>query len=297
MAETVKKISRKIRGIPEANFLVGDEAEQVYYWTSFENITVTIRRYGKPFEKIICPECGKTLNEKLMKNLVDHHSFRLAANIEFTGAYHKKLSELYVKIKNKKLNLEEAFRIRKDIRREFYDKPKGERAGSGSATKSIPTVCPECGEKLGLLDVSIEAKPMTETAPSSAQWVALEKTPRQMRILKKHLIPKGEEYTEWIEGSDLEPFIQKMQKWETELEKLPYIRELQRPLSNLDADIGTAINAIRENIRTRIDSVYNILATPPNITITHASASEPTKEKTAFEKEMEELGAKKIARR
>ena len=104
---------------------------------------------------------------------------------------------------------------------------------------------------------------MTETAPSSVEWIALEKTPKQMRILKKRLIPKGEEYEEWIDGSDIEPFIQKMQKWEAELAKIPYIRQLTRPLSNLSADISTAINAVREDIRTRTDRVYNILANPP----------------------------------
>ena len=77
MAETVKKISDKIRGVPEANLLVGDEAEQVYYWTRFKNITVKMRHRGKPLEKVICPQCGKTLNEKRVKKLVDHHSFSL----------------------------------------------------------------------------------------------------------------------------------------------------------------------------------------------------------------------------
>jgi len=173
------------------------------------------------------------------------------------------LLELYSKIKNKKLNLEQAFKTRNDIRREFYDKPKGERAGSSDTTKKIPLVCPECEEKLGAVDVQIEVKPMTETAPNSVEWIALEKTPRQMRILKKRLIPKGEEYEEWIDGSDIEPLIQKMQKWEKELAKIPYIRELVQPLSNLSADIGTAIDAIRKDICTRADRVYNILANPP----------------------------------
>lgn len=263
MSKTVKKIANKIQRKPTAKLLIGDELEDVYYWTKFKNITVTMRRYGKPIEKIVCSKCEKTFSEKRIKGLVDHHSFRLAANIQFTGAYNKKLSELYAKIKNRKLNLAEAFKIEKDIRHEFYDKPKGERAGAGDTTKSIPLVCPECSEPLGLIEVAIKANPITETAPNVSEWVALEKTPRQMVILKKYLIPKGEDYPEWIDGSDMQPFILKMEKWKAELAKMPYVRELYRPLSNLDADIGTAINAIKEDVRTRSNRVYNILKNPP----------------------------------
>lgn len=262
MSETLKKASRKLRGVPEARLMV--EAEP--FMAHLPNIEIKIRFRYKPMSEafpIIC-SCGQKVTEKHAKSAVSEHGVSMRAmHVNEKGKQNQRLIDLYEKIAKRKISATEGFEEELRIRR-IYDTIPSDEKPVGSAKASVPFDCPNCEARLGLLEVAVECSPDHPIPPDVEEWVGLKRTPKELRLIRKNLMPDGVVYEDWLSGRDMEGFIQKLESWKEELQKVPYIRSLHKPLSNLSSDIYTAVKSVREEIRTRPSRVYNLLKNPPS---------------------------------
>lgn len=230
------------------------------------NITFIITRNGKlikDFAPIICPSCKAEISEKEVNNVIRKRAVsRRALLVNAKGKWNKKLNELYDKIRKGKIGSAEAVEMEQQILIEFQRVPKNDQPLPHIRGR-IPIKCADCGYLLGHVDITITAKPENAFPPDVKDWVALKKNPKEMRWIRENLLPENIEYKDWINGKDMEPFIEKLETWKLEIDKLPFIRTLQRPISNLHAAIYATLEQIKEDIRTRPDRVYNLLKNPP----------------------------------
>jgi len=308
MTETAKKISRKIRGKPEPTLLI-DETDLPEFdqfrdgkWLKKDNVEASVIFGRKPIfqNPPICDVCGEKISSKDVQDVIELKGslWREICYVAITAQYYAELTKLYDTIRNGKIGLEDAFQQEVLLKEKYFEgKPETERPGVSNAKGSVALDCGKCGARLGLVEVSVKTKIDFPYIPDVQHWVALEKSPRQLRIIKENLLSEGTNYDDWIQGNDMREFIEKLQTWKEEIDKLPFQRELYRPLSNLSADIGTAITKIKEEIQTRDDRVYNLLRNPPTAP---PRKPEPLPEKREPPEKSQEfykkLGAKPIRR-
>lgn len=234
-------------------------------WLGLPNITVTIRYKNKPLSenRPICDACGTKMSGKEVELAFAHHHISYAAYpVQKAGEFQQKLSVLYDKIRKRQVTSEEAFKQEEDLRKLYFGKPKEERPVS-STTGNVPLDCPNCKKRLGVLSVRVETNPgeRPET-PSVKDYINLPITAEQERFIQERFEPKVP-YRDWLEGKDLEPFIEKLEKFKEDIAKLPYVRMALRQLGNLHASAYAAIEVLQREIRTRPDQVYNLLKNPP----------------------------------
>lgn len=230
------------------------------------NVEFTITRNGKlikDFAPVVCPSCKAEISEKEINSIIRNHGVsRRALLVDVRGKQNKKLNELYDRIRRGKLGSAEAFETQRQILNEYRNYPKDDQPLS-NIRGHIPMQCADCSYLLGHVDITITAKPENAFPPDVKDWVALKKTPKEMRWIRENLLPEGVEYENWLGGKDTEPFIGKLEAWKTEIDELPFISALYRPIGNLRAAIHAAIEQIKDEIRTRSDRVYNLLKNPP----------------------------------
>jgi hypothetical protein len=316
MPEALKKVKRKIRGKPEPTLLI-DETDSSEFdefrdgrWLKKPNVDARVTFNGKQiFENPpICPACGEKVSAKEIAWAIEVKGslWRQTCYVATTAEFYTELGEVYDKIRNGKIELEEAFEKERLLKERFFEgKPESERPGIQSAKGNVPLDCSKCEKRLGLIEVSVKTKVGYPYVPEVREWLALKKSPIQMRLIKEEVMPEGASYETWITGEDMGEFIKKLEAWRDEVEKIPLIRELYRPLSNLSADIGTAITKIKLEIQTRESRVYNLLRNPPMSPPRTAKPEPPPKKKKGlseeskrvYEKLMKKIGARPIARR
>ncbi|MDH5790036.1 MAG: hypothetical protein OEZ27_05535 [Nitrospinota bacterium] len=230
------------------------------------NITFTITRYGKllkDFAPIVCPSCKAEISKKEINNIIRKHGVSSRALlVDAQGKWNKRLNELYEKIRKGKIGSAEAFETEQRILTEFQRVPKDDQP-LPHIRGTIPIKCADCGHLLGHIDITVTAEPPNAFPPDVKDWIALKKNPKEMRWIRENLLPENVRYENWIDGKDMELFIKKLEAWKSEIDKLPFIRTLQRPIANLHAAVYATIEQIKEDIRTRIDRVYNLLKNPP----------------------------------
>jgi len=265
MNETVKKISRKIRGIPEAELLIGELDEP--YREDLPNVEFTLRYKYQPIQPITCPECGKTISKKQIRMVVDAHGFsRRALLVNLKGQQNQKLTELYEKTKKHKISPREFFTTEHRIIRMFDSRKKDEQPIS-SINQSVPIKCPYCDYKLGLIEVKVIAKPERSMLPAVEDVIACPRSDLEERWVKS-AFPALRRITEeeWLQGKDMEPTIEKLKMQEKELLNVPFSRGIHKHISDLRSKIHLTIKKIVDDIRTRKGQLYNILAMPPELT-------------------------------
>lgn len=265
MPEALKKISRKIQGKPEPEILIGNEP----FFADLKHTETQVRRNFKPIEEttpIVCPSCKKEITATEVKKIVRSHGVTSKALlVNKKGEQNHKLAELYAKIKKKRIKSAEAFETQERILNMYSDRyvfPSEEQPISHVSGR-VNLECPKCDYPLGSVDVTITAKPETVIAPDVDTWIALEKISKEVRILKEYLLPKGITYDDWLTGKNTLPFIEKLEGYKKELETMPFIRELERPMSNVFSAINLAIQKIQDEVLTRPSRVFNLLKNPP----------------------------------
>ena len=236
-------------------------------WLGLPNIDVKMLWEDRPISenRPLCPTCKKKVSGRAVELAVGHHHISYAAYpVNRSGEHKQKLIELYRKIRKRKINLEEAFRIETELRREYYGKPKAERPIS-QTQGYVPLKCPSCAKPLGTVKVTVTESPSEAPEPPSyREYIMLPRTPEQERLVKERFaIPEKMSFKEWLQGKDVKPFIGKLEKMKEEITKLPYMRNLVREVSNLNALIYTTIEKLQEEIRLRPDAVYALLKSPP----------------------------------
>ena len=269
MSEVAKKLSRKIRGVPEARLLTGDEP----FFADLKNVETKIRYYGKSIDEafpITCPSCKTKISKEDAKDLVERHGVSSKALLVNTkGKQNQQLRELYDRIRKGKITSEEAFETQGRIQSMYRDRFSypSEEQPINSVSGRVPLKCEKCDYLLGSIDVTITAEPEQPIPPDVNAWVALKKTPKEERLIQEYLLPKRHghvvSYDGWLVGKETMPFIEKLEGYKTELETMPLIRELQREISNIFSSINIAIQKIKDEVQTRPSRVFNLLKNPP----------------------------------
>jgi hypothetical protein len=300
VTEIVKKIVKTIQGKPEGTVIFGDEP----FVANLNHVEFKILRNGTPINELkpvfACVSCGKELDEKWVKREVSMHGItQHAVQVDKHGEKNARLIEFTKEVKNKKLSATEAFVKLDNIVKLYSDLPKDERDVT-TVSNYISLKCPECESPLGNIDIYVYAKPETVTYPDVADYVALPKTTKELRLIREYLqLPKDMDFDSWLAGKDVADWKEKLSEWSNEIEKLRFLRTLQKPVSNMQSAIRASIEAIDDEIKTRSSRTYNLLKEPPELAaaLEHAKQMKSEIELERGQKEfMKELGAKPIRR-
>lgn len=261
--ETARKISRKIRGVPEPELLVDEEP----FRADLKHADIQIFWQNKPISQHTptCPACGEKLSRKDVERVVDRHGITArAVHVNQEGERNELLNKLYEKIRAGRITATEVLNEERRIHERFDEKPKNERPIS-EINDSIPLDCPKCERRLGLVKVAVRAKPPDRPIrPDVSLWVRLPKTPQEERWIREELnISKEYSLDEWLQGKDVQGIIEKMQVFRNEVINLPYLPQSHRAINDLSSAIYTAMESIRTEIARRGDRIFNVLTNPP----------------------------------
>jgi len=237
-------------------------------WFGQRNIKIDIKYQNQPVSenRVICDTCSKKISAKEIEIAISRHHISYAAyGVNRQGEYNQKLTELYEKIRNGKINLEEALEQEEFLRKEYFDKPRSERP-IGQTSGHVAIKCPNCKKKLGNVVVVVSAHPETRPEqPSWREYVLLPKTAEQERLIAEYFtIPKNMKLEQWFKGEDVTSFIKKLEKIKENLKIVPYMRgDPQRQLSDLNALVYRLLETLKKEIQTRPDRIYTLLKSPP----------------------------------
>lgn len=237
-------------------------------WFSRRNVEVEMLWQNKQIaeNKPVCDACGKKVSGKEVELAVAHHHISYTAyTVNRLGEYNEKLGELYKQVRKRKISATEAFRIRTQLRQEYFERPKAERP-MGQTNAHVPLKCPACKKALGLIEVTVKANPSEcpEPSPSYREYALLPKTPEETRLIQeKFHIADGMTLKQWFEGKDVKAFISKLEKTKNDISKLPYMRNVIREVSDLNALIYRTVEKLQEEVRLRPDAIYALLKSPP----------------------------------
>lgn len=237
-------------------------------WSGQPNINIDIKWQNKPISENppTCDACHKQVSGKEIEiAIVNHHISYAAYAVNRQGEYNQKLAKLYQKIRERKINAEEALKREEDLRREYFDKPSQE-SPLAQTSGHVPIKCPNCNRKLGTVDVIVSANPSVRPEqPSWREYATLPKTAEQERLITEYFeIPKGMEFEAWLDGKDIAPFMEKLEAMIEDLKTVPYIRgDPQRQLSDLNALIYRLLDTLKKEIQYRPDKIYELLKNPP----------------------------------
>jgi len=340
MPETLKKIKRKIQQKPEPQILIGDVDEEAFTG-ELKNVELTLRYQHQPIKPIICPSCGAKHDRKWIKRKIDTIGLSRAVTlVDQKGKQNQKLIEFYAKAEKRRMSPREFFEGEDRIKKMYANIPSDERPIS-STSQNIAITCQACDYKLGLIEVTAEAKPQRPAPPNVDVIIHLPKTPLEDRWMRERFHIIEADLNEWLDGKD-EETVHKMEdlaEFEKKLRDFPYIQETGKQISDLKSAVHLTIEKMQQEIHTRSGRLYNLFAAPPDIInrqiariknapltdeekktefgktagLAHVSSeivqdlikrgklfpgqgAKETKEKTAREKEMEELGGKPIRR-
>ena len=268
MSETAKKISRKIRGIPEAELLIGDVEEP--FKAELKNVEFRITRNYVDIEKtspIVCPSCGAKHDKKWIRRKIDTIGLsRNIALVDQKGKHNQKLIEFYAKAKKRKMSPREFFEGEHRIKRMYANIPIDERPIS-STTQKIAITCQACDYKLGLIEVSTEATPEKPAPPDVDTIIHLPKTSLEDRWMREKFHITEADLDEWLNGKD-EETVQKMKdlmEFQKKIRDFPITRENAKETHNLTSAVHLAIEKMQQEIHTRGGRLYNLFAAPPAI--------------------------------
>ena len=235
-------------------------------WLDYKNIIVSVKWERKDITENppVCDFCGAVVSAKELKNQIGRHSVSLRAfHANKSGEFSEKLTELYDKIRKKKLNLEEAFEAERLLMDTYKPKTSQERfVAATSGTVSID--CPKCAKRMGIVEVTVKAKPEARPErPSITEYVKLDLTKEQERMAKEYFNLKTT-ISEWLEGTDgTKQLIEKLEPLKRDIAKLPYIRTCLSVVSNLNANVHSVIEALQRDVQVRPDQLFMLLKEPP----------------------------------
>jgi hypothetical protein len=234
-------------------------------WLNYKNIDISVRWQNKDITKNppVCDFCGAAVSAKEIKQQIGRSSISLRAyQVNRSGEYHEKLGELYEQIKEKKLNLEEAFENERLLNDKYLPKTSQE-SFVAVTTGNVPIDCPKCKKRLGIVQVLIKAKPETSPeTPSIAEYVKLDLTKEQERLAREHFEIK-DTIEKWLEAADLTSFMKELEAIRETIRKLPYMRLALREINDFNAKTYTLIETLQREMSTRSDQLYDLLKNPP----------------------------------
>ena len=234
-------------------------------WMNYENIETSVRYERKDVTENppTCQSCGTVIDAKKLKNAIKGRGVGYRAfHANRSGEYSQKLTELYNKIRKKQLNLEEAFEQELLLNDTYVPKTAQERFVAATSG-NVPIDCPKCKKRVGVIEVTVKAKPEARPKPPTcAEYMALELTPEQERIAKEHFHFK-DTVNEWLEGKDIQSFIEKLEAFKTEISTLPYILSVLRELNNLRSSVYMVAEKVQRDLQTRPDQLFMLLKEPP----------------------------------
>lgn len=283
--------------------LFGDEP----FVANLNHVEFKILRNGTPIDNLkpvfTCGSCGKEFDVKWVKREVSIRGItQHAVQVDKHGEKNARLIEFTKEVKNKRLSATEAFVKLDNIVKLYSDLPKDERDLS-TVSNYISLKCPECESPLGNIDIFVYAKPETADLPNVEDYVALPKTAKELRLIREYIqLPKDMDFDSWIAGKDLAGWKEKISAWGIEIEKLRFLKTLQRPVSNMVSAIHASIEAIDSEIETRTSRTYNLLKEPPELAEELERIKQMKNEielergQKFAEEEMKQLGGKPIRR-
>jgi len=269
MAETVKKISRKIRGVSEAELLIGDIEDEPFK-AELKNVEFKITRNYVDIEKtepIVCPSCGAKHSKKWIRRKVDTIGLtRRISLVDKKGKHNQRLIEFYAKVKKGKMSPREFFNGEHRIKRMYADIPIEERPMS-STSQSVAITCKNCDYKLGLIEVSAEATPERPLPPDIDTIIHLPRTPLEDRWMREEFHITEANLDEWLAGKDKETVdkMEELTEFEKKVRDFPITRETAKETHNLTSAVHLAIEKMQQEIQSRKVRLYNLFAAPPDI--------------------------------
>jgi DNA-binding MarR family transcriptional regulator len=258
MSETLKKASRKLRGIPEARLMVPEDVDIIEVpknWLNQKNVAVRVRWNSKNIDESLptCDFCGRIMSAKEVKTRIARSKISTrAVSVQRLGEYKEKKAKLYDLIRRGKIGCAEAFRRENEM-----DATYTQGRMTGSTEAYIRIECPDCNRKLGSLHVQLSALPIASPErPTMEEYVGLKKEPSILRYLHDTFkIPYGTSLEDWIKGKDEQEQLKKLKASYEELKSVPRMR-------HASLGIFKDMKALEEEVRLRLSKVFAELKEP-----------------------------------